>query len=334
MKLYAVISVILFLTMLFVPLFSLLGDTDAKNAVAQNASLSQTSSPHTEKAEAYQKTTEPEKSKDEIRVLRASSQKVETVNLWEYIVCCVASEMPPTYETEALKAQAVISYTYALYLLSHPYSDSADITDSPAKHQAYLSRSEIKEKWGDDYEESIEKIEDAVTQTQGQYLTYNGEIIKPAYHAMSPGRTNSALDVWGSDTGYLQSVPSDGDKLSPKLVSTYDFTEKELSKLLSEASGEKIENIKIGQIDMNSGGYVRSIVISGISFTGEEIRNTLSLRSGAFTVSSYNNIYRFTCTGYGHGVGLSQNGAQFMAKEGSSYSEILKHYYTGVEIKS
>lgn len=336
MKLYAVISIILFLTMLFVPLFSLLGDGQAQGAISQNASEPQTSLTHTEKITEKPQTTKPvkEKTNDEIRVLRAASQKVETVDLKEYIICCVASEMPPTYETEALKAQAVVSYTYALYLLSHPYSDKADITDSPAKHQAYFSRSELEEKWGDAYKENIAKIEDAVTKTQGQYLVYDGEIIKPAYHAMSPGRTNSALDVWGSDIGYLQSVTSDGDSLSPKLVSTYDFTEKELSALLSKASGEKIDRVEIGQVDVNSGGYVKSINISGISFTGEEIRNALSLRSGAFKVSHDGDIYKFNCTGYGHGVGLSQNGAQFMAKEGSTYTEILRHYYTGVEIKS
>lgn len=344
MKLYAVISVILLLTMLFVPLFSLLGDAAAQKTMsyAQQISAEEATSAHTEskeededvKTESKDNAAEEKESKDSIRVQRTASGKVENVDMRSYIIGCVASEMLPTYEKEALKAQAIVSYTYALYLLQNPYSSEADITDSPSSHQTYRSLDEIKEKWGSDYGECIKRIEEAVTEAEGKYLTYNGEIIKPAYHAMSPGRTNSALDVWGSDVPYLQSVTSDGDRLSPKLISTYEFTESEMKKALAGCGGDKIGDISIGEAVTNSGGYVKSIDISGVTFSGEKLRTAFSLRSGSFTLEKNGDNYKFTCTGYGHGVGMSQNGAQFMAKNGATCEEILKHYYTGIEIKS
>ncbi|MGN1348180.1 MAG: stage II sporulation protein D [Acutalibacteraceae bacterium] len=336
MKTYAVIAVILFLTMLFVPLFSILGEDVQRTAAVPYASEEQSTAENTTHTEENESGQDNISSPDEqtVRVLRTSSGNVESVDMKNYIIGCVASEMLPSYEKEALKAQAVVSYTYVLYLLGEPYSDTADITDNSSVHQAYKSRKEIKEKWGDSYEEGIKNIEEAVSEVEGQFITYEGKIIKPAYHAMSSGRTNSALDVWGKDIPYLQSVASDGDRLSPKFVSTYDFTESEMIKILSSCTDEKISEIKIGDAVKNSGGYVKSIEISGISFSGETLRNAFSLRSGAFTLSQEGEIFTFTCEGYGHGVGMSQNGAQYMAKNGSTYEEIIKHYYTGAEIKS
>ncbi len=329
MKLYAVISVILFLTMLFVPLFSLLGG-------GENAATAVYSSAVTEKTEvkeekAQENTREEEKT---VRVLRTSSGKVESVDMKSYIVCCVASEMLPTYGEEALKAQAVVSYTYALYLLGEPYSDEADLTDNSGIHQAYKSKAEIKKKWGKKYSEYIKKIEKAVEAVEGEYITYDGKIIKPAYHAMSSGRTNSALDVWGKDVPYLQSVTSDGDRLSPKFISTYDFSEAEMINGLASCGVKDIKSVEIGSAETNSGGYVKKIEISGNELTGESLRKAFSLRSGAFTLTQKDGTFTFTCTGYGHGVGMSQNAAAYMAKNGSTYEEILKHYYTGIEIKS
>lgn len=329
MKLYAGISLALLLTMLFAPLFSLLGQ---KSEEAASAYVSEAFEDETEKRVKTEKETE--KKSDTLRVMRVSSGKVENVDLKEYVICCVASEMLPTYHAEALKAQAVVSYTYALYLLNEPYSGNADVTDDPGVHQAYKSREQIKEKWGESYEDNIKNIEKAVSDVYGEYITCGGKIIKPAYHAMSSGRTNSALDAWGSDVPYLQSVSSEADELSPRFISKYDFSLKEVTDKLEKCSSEKIENISLGEPVTNSGGYVKNIQISGITFSGEEIRSAFSLKSGAFTISREGDIFTITCTGYGHGVGMSQNGAEYMAKNGSKYDEILKHYYTGIEIES
>ncbi|MDD6021990.1 MAG: stage II sporulation protein D [Acutalibacteraceae bacterium] len=342
MKLYAILTLILFLTMLFVPLFSLLGKTQSTNApaVSQSSTAEQTSeqSEKTTGAETEagtQKQTNAEESTsaakisgDKIAVLRASSGKVENVGLHGYVVCCVACEMPYSYNEEALKAQAVVSYTYALYQMKSG-NEKSDISDDPSVHQAYKSYDELKEKWGGDYEKYIAKYEKAVSAVEGSYLTYGGELIKPPYFAMSSGMTNSAEDVWGVRTDWLVSVSSDSDKLSPSVRSTFEFSEKELIKCLSDY---KIKEISIGIPELSASGYVKSIEISSNKFSGDQLRQLLSLRSGNFTVEKSGDLYVFNCMGYGHGVGMSQYGANAMAKLGSSYKEILSHYYPGTQL--
>lgn len=160
-------------------------------------------------------------------------------------------------------------------------------------------------------------------------MTYDGKLIKPSYFAMSSGMTNSAEDVWGAKVDWLVSVASDSDKLSPSVKSVFEFTESELKNLLKEYD---IENISIGKSVTSKSGYVKSIEISSHKFSGEELRQILSLRSGNFTVKKDDDLFVFTCMGYGHGVGMSQNGANYMAKQGSDYKEILSHYYPGTEI--
>ena len=338
MKLYSILTLFLIMTMLFVPLFSLLGgDYDKTYANGENIS-------ETVKKDDSQNQTTDEKEKNDnnesnsdnsdetITVKRVSSGKVEQVDLFDYVVCATASEMPPSYEKEAIKAQALAVYSYALYLKNNPVNEKNDLSDDPSVHQAYSSRDELKKKWGESYEENISKIEEAVKEVYGKYLTYDGKLIKPAFFALSNGRTNSAKDVWGNDVPYFQSVTSDYDKLSASFNSSFEFEESELCELLNEISDSKIKEISIDECVTNASGYVKSIEISGERFTGEEIRSALSLRSGTFTVEQNGDTLKFTCSGYGHGVGMSQYGANCMAKNGSSYQEILKHYYSGIEI--
>lgn len=334
MKLYAILSLILFLTMLFVPLFSLLGKTvQTVNAPiltsvsVENTSQSQNETSTEPKSEVRTEKEKSVKTDGDIAVLRVSSGKIENVDLHDYVVCCVAGEMPYTYGDEALKAQAVVSFTYALYMRNA--GGQSDISDDPSTHQAYISYAELKKKWGNNYDEYIKKIDAAVTAVEGKYLTYDGKLIKPSYFAMSSGMTNSAEDVWGAKVDWLVSVASDSDKLSPSVKSVFEFTESELKNLLKEYD---IENISIGKSVTSKSGYVKSIEISSHKFSGEELRQILSLRSGNFTVKKDDDLFVFTCMGYGHGVGMSQNGANYMAKQGSDYKEILSHYYPGTEI--
>lgn len=337
MKLYAILSLFLLLTMLFVPLFSLLENAKSEDVpeLSSPFSYSETSSARqeSEKSETPSTRTEKENEKietgGEISVLRVSSGKVETLDITDYVVCCVASEMPASYEIEALKAQAVVSFTYALYLRGT--QEGADITDNSAVHQAYLSFSELKKRWGDSYDEDIGKIKKAVEEVKGEYLTYKGEIIKPPYFALSCGSTNSAEDVWGTEIAWLKSVPSEGDKLSVSIKSIFEFSEDEISAALKSYG---ISDITFGEAVTSKNGYVKKIDVSSHEFSGEELRELLSLRSGNFTVKKSGDLYVFTCLGYGHGVGMSQYGANCMAKEGSSYKEIIEHYYSGVEITS
>lgn len=321
MKIYAIIIAILFFTMLFVPLFSLLGKTE--NRIPVNGTFQQIS-------ESYRETENSEDDSQTIKVMLHASETTEEMDMMNYIIGCVAAEMPAEYEKEALKAQAVASYTYALYMKQNNTSESADISDDPSVHQAYLSEDQLKEKWGSNFDSYIEKIRSAVKETYGEYLTYNSELIKPAYHALSAGKTNSGEDVWGNSTPYLISVNSIADKLSPSFETQFEFNEKELINLL----GVKIKSVSIGDTVTSSSGYVKKITISQTEFTGEEIRSLLSLRSSNFTVQCEGDTFKFICYGYGHGVGMSQYGANEMAKQGSSYKEILKHYYKGVEVKA
>ncbi len=333
MKLYAILSLILFLTMLFVPLFSLLGKTSqaVSLTVESVTSTENTSQSQAETSNANTTELRTEKSVEtdgDISVLRVSSGKVESVELHDYVVCCVASEMPCTYGEEALKAQAVVSFTYALYMRNS--GGKSDISDDPSTHQAYSSYDELKKKWGDNYDEYIKKIDTAVSDVEGEYLTYDGELIKPCYFAMSSGMTNSAEDVWGTKVNWLVSVTSDSDKLSPSVKSVFEFSTSELKEHLKDYG---IKEISFGKSEVSQSGYVKSIEISSHKFSGEELRQLLSLRSGNFTVSKDGDNYVFTCMGYGHGVGMSQYGAGAMAKNGSDYTEILYHYYPGVVIE-
>ena len=340
MKLYAILTLILFLTMLFVPLFSLLGRTQSVSAPAVSAEVPKSESGSQEEVQSSEntkvrtdeKTTDKADEKVEtggdISVLRASSGKVESVDMHDYVVCCVASEMPSSYDEEALKAQAVVSFTYALYQRENG-DDSSDISDDPSIHQAYSDYDELKKKWGDDYGKYIKKIEKAVSSVEGEYLTYEGKMIKPSYFAMSSGMTNSAEDVWGSKVPWLVSVSSDGDKLSPSVKSIFEFTESELIELLGEY---KIKKISIGKPVVSKSGYVKSINISSHEISGDKLRRLLSIRSGNFTVEKTGDLYAFTCMGYGHGVGMSKYGANAMAKQGNDYKEILGHYYPGTKL--
>lgn len=343
MKLYAILSLILFLTMLFVPLFSLLGNTQSVNVSAvpvtskymtDSSSRAETRedegvSTRTEKEKENVSETETEKIETggEISVLRVSSGKVESVDLREYVIGCVASEMPASYSLEALKAQAVVSRTYAMYM--REVGGESDISDDPSVHQAYTNLNELKEKWGDGYEKNIAAIEKAVDAVEGEYLTYESRLIQPPYFALSCGSTNNAEDVWGTKIDWLVSVPSAADALSVSVKSIFEFTKDEI---ISALKDYKITDVTVGEIVKSENGYVKKIDISSHSFSGEELRRLLSLRSGNFTVEKSGDLYVFTCMGYGHGVGMSQYGANCMAKEGSSYKEILAHYYPGTEI--
>ncbi len=337
MKLYAILSLILFLTMLFVPLFSLLGNTQNTVATAlpvtseyvSNQATFEENSPVQSTSTSTENKNETKKieTDGEIAVLRVSSGKVENVDIEEYVIGCVASEMPSSYEIEALKAQAVVSFTYALYQRSK--GGSSDISDDPSVHQAYTSREELKEKWGDSYEKNIAQIEKAIKAVKGEYLTYKNELIQPPYFALSCGSTNSAEDVWGEKVDWLISVPSDSDKLSVSVKSIFEFTKDEICTQLKDYG---IDEINIGKIERTQNGYVKSIEISSKKFSGEQLRQLLSLRSGNFTVEKSGELYVFTCMGYGHGVGMSQYGANSMAKDGSDYKEILAHFYPGTKI--
>lgn len=266
-----------------------------------------------------------------IRVLRDG--KVTEYSANDYIFGVVAAEMPALYETEALKAQAVAAYTFACYRMQNNTNTEYDISADPETAQCFITRKEAAARWGEKADEYAKKIDDCIAAVEGEILTYDGALIFAAYHAISAGATNSCADVWGSDLPYLKSVSSAGDSLADGYLSEATFTTDELAeklKSIANISGEAQDYFT--DLQATDNGYVKSITYCGKNTTGAEICELLGLRSANFTVSFADGSFTFTIKGYGHGVGLSQTGADYMAKQGSTYKEILLHYYNGTTL--
>lgn len=262
------------------------------------------------------------------RVLREDTGEIEIIAVTDYICGVVAAEMPAEYETEALKAQAVAAYTFACHRKAAREDKDYDVTDT-VSDQAYISPDEQREKWGDGYEKYSQKIRQAVESVKGQVLTFEGKTILAAYHSISGGKTEAAANVWGDGYPYLQSVESVGDVLSPNYLNTFVFTEDELKKAFKD-KGVEFSGSADGWFKdkkTSDSGTVLSIKVCKTEFTGKEIRKILGLKSANFDVSFSDGKFTFTVRGYGHGMGMSQYGAQFMALQGSSYAEILNWYY-------
>lgn len=268
-----------------------------------------------------------------VKVLDSVSSKVIEATAKDYVLGALAAEMPALYSDEALKAQAVACYTYYRYIKENlDNSDSAvqyDITSSSNTHQGYLSDEEMKEKWGDKYESYHSKLESIVLSVLGECIMYEGEPIYAAYHGVSSGKTNSSESVFGSALPYLKSVTAPGDKLSPDYDSESTFTTSELAEKLGVKDSE--DDI-IKKLEKDENWYVTKIIISDKTFTGLELSSILKLKSPNFTAEYKNEKYIFKVKGYGHGVGMSQYSADYMARQGSTYKEIISHFYTGTYI--
>lgn len=277
-------------------------------------------------------TVNDETDENYISVLSSQTGRVNKIEMREYIIGCVAAEMPSVYHTEALKAQAVACYTYAKRVRENGGAEDADITDSPDTHQAYTDEDGRKKKWGEDFEENEAKIAAAVDAVLGEYMSFEGETLLAVYHSNSAGKTQSAESLWGSEIPYLISVESPGDRLAPDYLSTSEFTKTEFKEILEHCGAEVTGNADewIEEINADSGGYISSLVVCGKEISASDLRAAADLRSLCFDIE-YDGGFTVTCKGYGHGAGMSQYGADYMARQGFSYKEILAHYYTGAE---
>lgn len=256
--------------------------------------------------------------------IKRSNGSVEKIELEEYVVGVVGAEMPASFHIEALKAQAILARTYALKSLK----DNKPLTDNSST-QNYKSNEELKNVWKGSYNTYYTKIKNAVNATKGIYLTYNGEIIEALYHSTSNGKTEDASNVWGNSFPYLIPVESPYDNTNSSfLKSTFISYETLSSKLNQSINSETAFNI----VSKTNGNRVLKLAIDDLTYTGVNIRNILGLRSADFEIEKVTNGVTFTTKGFGHGVGMSQYGANGMAKNGSSYTQILKHYYTGVNL--
>ena len=262
--------------------------------------------------------------------------KVREFELEEYLFGVVAGEMPADFHIEALKAQAVAARTYILNKASQkdPDHPNADVCTDPTHCKAYLTDAEIDEKFGADWKDKYaEKILKSIYETKGEIAVYNGEPIEAVFHSMGSGKTENAKDVWGGDVPYLVSADSPGDELSPNFYSEITVSKNEFCSAVSAQTGKDCAAY-IGNIEYNDTGSVKTIDLGGEKFSGTQARSMFSLPSTNFTVEDIGDAFLFHTKGKGHGVGMSQYGAEYYAENGMNYKDILKLYYKGIEIKN
>ena len=259
----------------------------------------------------------------EITVYR-SNGSVINLNMTDYLIGVVSSEMPASFNLEALKAQSVLARTYAL----KAKQTGKKLTDTVST-QSYIDIDQMKNKWGNSFNTYYNKIKNAVENTNGEYLSYNGNYIEALYHSTNNGKTESSFDVFGNYYPYLISVSSEYDKNASSYLRTISMPLDTISNKL----GLSLNNDSVISIlSYTDGGNIKEININGNNFSGKKVRELLGLRSADFDISISDNNANITTRGYGHGVGMSQYGANGMANAGYSYKDILFHYYPGTTL--
>ncbi|BAU26487.1 stage II sporulation protein D [Aneurinibacillus soli] len=275
-----------------------------------------------------------------IKVLRVETGKVESIPLEQYVAGVVAGEMPAEFEVEALKAQALAARTYiTLRIAKKDFSDvpkQGHVTDT-IKHQVYLDDKQRRARWGSTYDWKNERIVRAVQETAGQILTYENQPINATFFSTSNGYTENAEDYWGSKIPYLRSVKVPWDTASPRYETTVTIPIEQVEKRLKTklaiptgggpSSWQKVLSRTVGQ-------RVKEIKIGDKTYTGRSVRELLDLNSSHFTLSIEKKNVVVHTLGYGHGVGMSQWGANGMAKEGKKAEEIVAYFYKGVQIQN
>lgn len=262
-------------------------------------------------------------SMSEITIYR-SNGSIINLNMTDYLIGVVSSEMPASFNLEALKAQSVLARTYAL----KAKQTGKKLTDTVST-QSYIDIDQMKNKWENSFNTYYNKIKNAVENTNGEYLSYNGNYIEALYHSTNNGKTESSLDVFGNYYPYLISVSSEYDKNASSYLRTISMPLDTISNKL----GLSLNNDSVISIlSYTDGGNIKEININGNNFSGKKVRELLGLRSADFDISISDNNANITTRGYGHGVGMSQYGANGMANAGYSYKDILSHYYPGATL--
>lgn len=328
MKRLVLVSLLLTVTAVMMPLLFMGGQ-----AVEEPGESDPSESEDVSGGQAYA----PEKDSETVITVLRYDEVTETT-MAEYLPFVLAAEMPADFGEEALKAQAVAARTYILYCKEHGKAahPDADVCCDSSCCLAYKDEMELRAAWGADYDSNMAVIEQAVEATDGQILEYDGEPILAAFHSSSAGKTEDGTELWG-DIPYLTSVasPESADDV-PNFVTTVEVSADEFRETLlaafpdltfsDDASGWASD------AELDESGRVRSLTVCSQQISGSDMRSLFSLRSTAFGLSYDNGVFVFTVTGYGHGLGMSQYGANVMALKGFTYKEILKHYYSGAEL--
>ena len=275
-----------------------------------------------------------------VKLLHADSGEIEEIPLDTYLYNVVSAEMPADFEIEALKAQAIVARTYTVYKantnqLKH---GEANICDKSTCCQAWISKEDRLAKWGEDVSQTNwEKIVNAVDSTKGKIITYEGQPINAFFHSNSGGTTEIPLNVWGgSGYPYLQTVETVGEDAYSQYSSEVEYTQEELLQRLKDNFSNVEINFAIPEdifiLERTQSNRVQQVKFGSVTISGVEARNIFQLKSANFTIEQKEGKIKFKVIGYGHGVGMSQTGADSLAKQGKTAEEIIKHFYTGVEI--
>lgn len=280
-----------------------------------------------------------------IKVYIQQEDNVVEMNFNEYLKGVVAAEMPASFHIEALKAQAIAARTYVYHRMSIrqktnaeiPGHKGADICTDSSHCKAWISKKNAMEKWGIlSAKEYWNKISQAVDDTANIIITYENEPIDAVFHSTSSGKTENSEDVWANNVPYLRSTWSEGEQYSPKYETKVEISKEEFINKIQNAgsgisTGADLEKA-IGEVKRTEGGSVDTIVIGNKSFEGTEVRKIFGLNSANFTIELKEDSVIFKVTGNGHGVGMSQYGANYLAQQGKTYEAILKKYYRGVRL--
>lgn len=272
------------------------------------------------------------------RILDRSRGEIREVSVKDYVTGAVCSEMPATFSSEALKAQAVSAHTWALYCQGQAEKNGQDYDFSadPENWQGYVTKEQAKERFGEYFSEYWGKVSRAADEVWEEIaVDSDGEPIVAAYHAISSGRTESAENVWGNAQSCLVPADSSGDIHAPGYRKTKTISPEEVKQCLSETGVELPENPQewFSILERSGSGYVTVVQAGNKQLSGLQLRELLGLRSSDFKISFENGVFCFTTLGYGHGVGLSQYGADYLARQGKNYREILEHYYVGATVQ-
>ena len=343
MKQYLAIMLIFTVLLMITPLVSLVRkdkeippETDV--SVTENAVTTRVSAVF---MKAYETTVKEEKEEDFFLVMDKDNGEIMKVSARDYVIGAVMAEMPSSFEKEALKAQAVAAHTYAVRqrekerLRPTESLCGAHFSNDTRYSQGFFTKEQAMDFYGEYFDESYEKVSSAVDDVIDEIILYENEPIVAAFHSMSGGVTESAEDIWGNETPYLIPVASYSDEEIGTFRESYTFAPKEIKARLNsylgcEFDGKETEWFCI--TERTQSGSVTEIQAGNKTISGADFRTALSLRSQNFTVNFNGNDFVIITKGYGHGVGMSQYGANAMAKEGKTYREILMHYYPGTEI--
>lgn len=262
-----------------------------------------------------------------VKLYRSQTQQVEELSLEEYVLGTVAAEMPASFELEALKAQAVCARTYALRKLvdGKDYPLGAELSDDITTCQAYVNAEEFAERHPQQNEELWAKIQQAVNETRGEVLLYDNQLVDALYHSTCGGQTASALEAYGRDVAYLQSVKCGYCQQSRRYRTEQYFTWQQVAALAGKGKSIQV-------LAASPSGRIKQIKVNQKVMSGSEFRQVFDLPSTWCTINTNAKGVSITSRGYGHGIGLCQYGAQGMALQGKSYQQILAHYYQDTQL--